>query len=103
MKAWGPATSKPTRLIGYWLTGSYSATFVLGLSLVYGNVGGQTKKAITNAAVFLGLCTGNIVRRFLFKTSEAPKYTTGIVANIVGVFVILALRTLFLTSNKRRD
>ncbi|PBK95372.1 hypothetical protein ARMGADRAFT_1011232 [Armillaria gallica] len=49
----------------------------------------------------------NIVGPFLFKTSEAPKYTTGIVrmlvANIVEVFVILALRTLFLTSNKRRD
>ncbi|KAK0225436.1 MFS general substrate transporter [Armillaria fumosa] len=107
MMAWGPETSKPTRLIGYWLTGSYNATFVLGLSLVSGNVGGQTKRAVANAAVFLGLCTGNIVGPFLFKTSEAPKYTTGIVgmlvANIVEVFVILALRTLFLTSNKRRD
>ncbi|SJK97011.1 related to allantoate permease [Armillaria ostoyae] len=107
MMAWGPETSKPTRLIGYWLTGSYNATFVLGLSLVSGNVGGQTKRAVANAAVFLGLCTGNIVGPFLFKTSEAPKYTTGIVgmlvANIVEVFVILALRILFLTSNKRRD
>ncbi|KAK0240776.1 MFS general substrate transporter [Armillaria nabsnona] len=94
----GPETSKPTRLIGYWLTGTYIATFVLGLSLVSGNVGGQIRRAVANAAIFLGLCTGiNIVGPFLFKTSEAPKYTTG------NVFVILALRTLFLTSNKWRD
>lgn len=36
------------------LTGASNATFVLGLSLVAGNVGGQTKKSIASAAVFLG-------------------------------------------------
>ncbi len=142
--AWGPETSKPARLIGYWLTGSYNATFVLGLSLVSGNVGGQTKRGrilqsirplilshfVYSSCRQCGCLPGsmhrvrgriidgiiasnppmmprNIVGPFLFKTSEAPKYTTGIVgmlvANIVEVFVILALRTLFLTSNKRRD
>ncbi|KAK0448676.1 MFS general substrate transporter [Armillaria borealis] len=113
MMAWGPETSKPTRLIGYWLTGSYNATFVLGLSLVSGNVGGQTKRGYAGSVMErtitanLPVIPRNIVGPFLFKTSEAPKYTTGIVgmlvANIVEVFVILALRTLFLTSNKRRD
>ncbi len=78
MMAWGPVTSKPVRLIGYWLTGSYNATFVLGLSLISGNVGGQTKRgmldcprsiiiqlrrdlAIVNASVFLGVCAGYVV------------------------------------------
>ncbi|KAF8913629.1 major facilitator superfamily domain-containing protein [Mucidula mucida] len=107
MMAWGPVTSKPVRLIGYWLTGSYNATFVLGLSLISGNVGGQTKRAIVNASVFLGVCAGNIIGPFLFKTSEAPKYTTGIVgmlvSNCVEVAVVLCLRFIFLTSNSRRD
>ena len=42
--AWAPSDNKAARLVGYWLTGSYNAAFVLGLSLVSGNVGGQTKK-----------------------------------------------------------
>lgn len=63
--------------------------------------------AIANASIFLGVCAGNIVGPFLFKTSEAPKYTTGIigmlVANCIEVLVILALRFLFLSSNRKRD
>ncbi len=49
----------------------------------------------------------NIIGPFLFKTSEAPKYTTGIVgmlvSNCVEVAVVLCLRFIFLTSNSRRD
>lgn len=40
------------------MTGASNATFVVGLSLVSGNVGGQTKKALASAAVFLGVATG---------------------------------------------
>ncbi|KAK1224115.1 hypothetical protein PQX77_012974, partial [Marasmius sp. AFHP31] len=46
------------RLAGYWMTGASNCVFVLGLSLVSGNVGGDTKKAIASAAVFLGLAVG---------------------------------------------
>ncbi|KAJ7849435.1 MFS general substrate transporter [Mycena leptocephala] len=49
MVAW--AKPKAARLIGYWITGASNATFVVGLSLVSGNVGGQTKKAIVSAAM----------------------------------------------------
>lgn len=52
MIAWGG--SKGARLAGYWLTGASNATFVVGLSLVSGNVAGQTKKALASASVFLG-------------------------------------------------
>lgn len=50
-----------SRLIGYYLTGSSNAVFVLALSLVSGNVGGTSKKALASAAIFLGVATGNIV------------------------------------------
>ncbi|KAJ6624935.1 MFS general substrate transporter [Mycena sp. CBHHK59/15] len=105
MVAW--AKPKGARLAGFWMTGASNATFVVGLSLVAGNVGGQTKKAIVSAAVFLGVAVGNIVGPFLFKDSEAPVYLTGIVgcmvSRILEIFVILALRLVFSTANKRRD
>ncbi|KAJ7918787.1 MFS general substrate transporter [Mycena leptocephala] len=105
MVAW--AKPKAARLIGFWITGASNATFVVGLSLVSGNVGGQTKKAIVSAAVFLGVAAGNIVGPFLFKDSEAPKYLTGVVgcmvSRILEIFVILALRLVFSRANAKRD
>ncbi|TRM57590.1 major facilitator superfamily domain-containing protein [Schizophyllum amplum] len=62
------------------ITGASNATFVVGLSLVSGNVGGQTKKALATAAVFLGVAAGNIIGPFLFFDSEAPQYRSGIIA-----------------------
>ncbi|KAF9458833.1 MFS general substrate transporter [Collybia nuda] len=110
MMAW--CTSKAGRLIGYWaqttgMTGASNATFVLGLSLLSGNVGGQTKKAIASAAVFLGVAAGNIVGPFLFKDSEAPQYFTGVIGCMVSraleIVIILILRYMFIFQNKRRD
>ncbi|KAJ7695062.1 major facilitator superfamily domain-containing protein [Mycena rosella] len=105
MVAW--AKPKAARLIGFWMTGASNATFVVGLSLVSGNVGGQTKKAIASAAVFLGVAAGNIVGPFLFIDSQAPVYLTGVVASMVSrileIVIILILRFVFVTANKRRD
>jgi len=105
MVAW--CHGKGARLAGYWLTGASNATFVLGLSLLSGNVGGQTKKAIASAAVFLGVAIGNIVGPFLFKSSEAPTYHTGVVGCLVSraleIIIILVLRFIFIMSNRRRD
>ncbi|TFK46759.1 MFS general substrate transporter [Heliocybe sulcata] len=105
MVAW--AKSKVARLVGYWITGASNATFVVGLSLVSGNVGGQTKKAIASAAVFLGVAAGNIVGPFLFLDSQAPTYTVGIIGCLISraleIVVIIILRMLFTAANKRRD
>ncbi|KAJ7493418.1 MFS general substrate transporter [Mycena galericulata] len=105
MVAW--AKPRAARLIGFWMTGASNATFVVGLSLVSGNVGGQTKKALASAAVFLGVAAGNIVGPFLFKESEAPTYITGVVgcmvSRILEIVVILALRLVFVLGNKKRD
>ena len=103
--AWAEGTGP--RLFGYWITGASNAVFVVGLSLVSGNVGGQTKKSIASAAVFLGVAAGNIVGPFLFFESEKPGYQTGIIACMVSraleVVVILALRLLFVRANRKRD
>lgn len=95
------------RLIGYYLTGSSNAVFVLALSLITGNVGGTTKKVLASAAIFLGVATGNIVGPYSFLSSEAPVYKTGIIVCMASrsaeVVVILALRACFVIANKNRD
>ncbi|KAK1234924.1 hypothetical protein PQX77_001865 [Marasmius sp. AFHP31] len=105
MIAWCEGTA--ARLAGYWMTGASNCVFVLGLSLVSGNVGGDTKKAIASAAVFLGVAVGNIVGPFLFFDNEAPQYLTGVVACLASraleIVIILLLRLVFVISNKRRD
>ncbi|KAL9088769.1 MAG: hypothetical protein Q9165_006078 [Trypethelium subeluteriae] len=52
---------KIARLWGYYLTGPYNAAFVMILSLSTANTAGHTKKVFTNAVLFLGYCTGNII------------------------------------------
>ncbi|KAJ7746848.1 MFS general substrate transporter [Mycena maculata] len=125
MVAW--AKPKAVRLIGFLRScwrgvnpemNPSPSTFVVGLSLVSGNVGGQTKKALSSAAIFLGVATGNIVGPFLFKESEAPTYITGVVgcmvslpptnshleaSGILEIFTILALRVVFVHANKKRE
>lgn len=64
LMAW--TESKGSRLFGYWITGASNATFVLGLSLLSGNVGGQSKKAIASAAIFLGVASGYVYLRSRF-------------------------------------
>ncbi|KAH7098978.1 MFS general substrate transporter [Auriculariales sp. MPI-PUGE-AT-0066] len=95
------------RLFGYWITGASNATFVVGLSLVSGNVGGQTKKAVASAAVFMGVAAGNIIGPFAFVDKEAPDYRTGVIVCMCSrafeIVVILALRYIFVTANRKRD
>ncbi|WWC59270.1 uncharacterized protein I303_101820 [Kwoniella dejecticola CBS 10117] len=105
LMAWTKAIAP--RLIGYYLTGSSNAVFVLALSLVSGNVGGTTKKVLASAAIFLGVAVGNIVGPYSFLTKEAPTYHTGIIvcmcSRAAEIFVILALRFCFTIPNKKRD
>jgi hypothetical protein len=95
------------RLICYYLTGSYNASFVLILSILTANTAGHTKKVVTNAMIFLGVCAGNIAGPFFYKESQAPQYPLGIWSMIVSHFVeialVLALRVALAMENRRRD
>lgn len=95
------------RLICYYLTGSYNASFVLILSILTANIAGHSKKVVTNAMIFLGVCAGNIAGPFFYKDSQAPQYPLGIWSMIVSHFVeialVLALRTFLAMENRRRD
>ncbi|PVF94513.1 MFS general substrate transporter [Serendipita vermifera] len=95
------------RLICFYLTGSYQASFVLALSLITSNVGGQTKKQLTSAIIWMGACVGNIAGPFFFKSNQAPSYRLGIgamlVANCIELLIFALFRAIFIWENKKRD
>ncbi|KAK7725655.1 hypothetical protein SLS57_003720 [Botryosphaeria dothidea] len=102
-----PTEHQVGRLICYYLTGSYNASFVMLLSLTTGNIAGHTKKVVTNAFVFMGYCVGNIAGPFFYKTSQAPTYSLGIwsmiVSHLLEVLVVGLLLLLLQKENQRRD
>lgn len=95
------------RLICYYLTGSYNASFVIILSILTGNIPGHTKKVVTNAMIFLGVCVGNIAGPFFYKSEQAPGYSLGIwsmiVANLVEIALMIVLGFALAWENRRRD
>lgn len=60
-----PTNAYVGRLICFYLTGSYQASFVLSLSLITSNTGGQTKKMLVSGMIWFGACIGNIVGPFV--------------------------------------
>ncbi|KAK6906292.1 hypothetical protein I204_00893 [Kwoniella mangroviensis CBS 8886] len=94
------------RLICFYLTGSYQCSFVLSLSLITSNTGGQSKKMLVSAMIWFGACVGNIVGPFFFKSEQAPKYSLGIgailVCNILEFSLFFAFRFAFMYENRKK-
>ena len=101
------AHNQAGRLVCYYLTGPYNAAFVLILSMSIANTAGHTKKVITNAVLFLGYCTGNIIGPFFYVTDQKPEYPLGIwsmiVSHLIEVCLVITLRTVLYLENRRRD
>lgn len=95
------------RLTCYYLTGPYNAAFCMILSMTTANTAGHTKKILTNAVLFLGYCTGNIVGPFFYLAEQSPRYELGIwsmiVSHLIEFCLIILLRFLLARENKRRD
>ncbi|RAL15950.1 MFS general substrate transporter [Aspergillus homomorphus CBS 101889] len=102
-----PEHNRVGRLICYYLTGSYNASFVLILSILTANIAGHTKKVVTNAMIFLGVCAGNIAGPFFYKSEQAPRYVLGIwsmiVSNLIEIALVVFLRIMLAWENRRRD
>ncbi|KAG8625959.1 hypothetical protein KVT40_006360 [Elsinoe batatas] len=102
-----PESQHAGRYICYLLTGPYNAAFVLILSLQTANTAGHTKKVVTNAVLFLGYCTGNIIGPFFYLASQAPRYDLGIwsmiVSHLLEVVLICIFWFMLSKENKRRD
>ncbi|CAH0041940.1 unnamed protein product [Clonostachys rhizophaga] len=95
------------RLICFYLTGSYQASFVISLSLITSNTGGQSKKMIVSGMIWFGACIGNIVSPFFYLTEQAPTYRLGIgsllVANVVELALFFVFRYAFKWENRRKE
>lgn len=77
------------------------------MSLITANTGGSTKRSTVNAAFFVSYCVGNIIGPFSFKESEAPQYTSGIIAMLVAycveIFLLLAFAWYAASLNKKKQ
>ncbi|KAL8357174.1 hypothetical protein RB598_002147 [Gaeumannomyces tritici] len=95
------------RLICFYLTGSYQASFVISLSLITSNTGGQSKKMIVSGMIWSGACVGNIVSPFFYRSDQAPRYPLGIgsllVANCVELGLFFVFRYAFVWENKKKE
>lgn len=93
-------------LLKSYRTGPYNAAFVLVLSLQTANTAGHSKKVVTNAVLFLGYCTGNIVGPFFYKEDQSPSYKLGIwsmiVSHLIEVCVVCVFWYLMKRENWRR-
>ncbi|KAJ5260518.1 MFS allantoate transporter [Penicillium angulare] len=102
-----PSSAKVGRLICYYLTGSYNASFVMLLSLTTANIAGHTKKVTSSACLFVGYCVGNIAGPFFYKSDQAPGYSLGIwsmiVSHLLEVIVVIVLWIILKRENQRRD
>ncbi|KAF5699527.1 allantoate permease [Fusarium mundagurra] len=95
------------RLICFYLTGSYQASFVICLSLITSNTGGQSKKMIVSGMIWFGACVGNIASPFFYRPEQAPSYHLGIgsllVANCIEFALFFVFRYAFKWENKRKE
>ena len=94
------------RMAGFCLSLAFSANMPLAMSLITSNVRGLTKRAVVNASVLVMYCVGNIVGPQFFSVAEAPKYSKGITASLIGFglgfFWLVCLRTYLQWQNKKR-
>ncbi|TKA82447.1 hypothetical protein B0A49_00046 [Cryomyces minteri] len=78
-------------VIGIHLTACYTASFAICMSLITANTAGSTKRTTVNAMFFISFCVGNIIGPFAFKSTEAPRYPSGIVAILIAYCVELVV------------
>ncbi|RMD40597.1 hypothetical protein DV735_g4535, partial [Chaetothyriales sp. CBS 134920] len=95
------------RMAGLCLATVYGANMPLALSLTSSNIGGFSKRSVSNATMFVAYCVGNIIGPQFYYTREKPRYQSGLAASVSGLAIGAAFLALLLvyyvTENKRRD
>ncbi|KAM3438979.1 hypothetical protein NHJ13734_003976 [Beauveria thailandica] len=78
-------------LVGYYILSVYPGISPLIYSWSGQNTGGDTKRKVTTAILFIGASVGNIIGPLLFRPSEKPRYTRGLRVNLALFIVLVAL------------
>lgn len=76
-------------LFGYYIISCYPAISPLIYSWSGQNTAGDTKRKVTTGILFIGASAGNILGPNLYTTEDAPRYTRGLVSNLVLFVAII--------------
>ncbi|KAG2223092.1 hypothetical protein INT45_008940 [Circinella minor] len=94
------------KLVGFYLTWTYCAAYVLLITSVTNNVSGYTKKIFYNGSLMVFYTIGNAVGPLLMIESQKPVYLTGmityIVANALVIILLCIARWKMATINRYR-
>lgn len=60
------------------------------------NTGGDTKRKVTTGILFVGASAGNVIGPHLYTTAEAPRYTRGLLSNLI-LFIIIIITVILAT------
>ncbi|KAJ7141964.1 major facilitator superfamily domain-containing protein [Mycena crocata] len=102
-----PWSNKVGLLFSVWLTGVGTTGFVISLSWVSAVTAGHTKRVTTNAIMLGAYCIGNSAGPFMWQAKYKPRNRVPWI--VIGVcyaacmLLVLAIRSLLITKNKRRD
>ncbi|OTA55822.1 MFS general substrate transporter [Hypoxylon sp. EC38] len=102
-----PRTNVAGQMVGLYFMYFYWPPYVVGISLVQANTAGMTKKAVTYSLVTIGYAAGNLIGPQTFRSKEAPKYTSSVIAMLVSycacMLILMVYWLVGAWENKRRD
>ncbi|KAI8377442.1 major facilitator superfamily domain-containing protein [Radiomyces spectabilis] len=94
------------KLVGFYLSWTYCAAYVLLVSSITNNVSGYTKKIFYNGILMVFYTLGNFCGPLMMNSSPAPSYLGAmvgyIVANFVAAILLLIARWRMAIVNQRR-
>ncbi|KAF7731972.1 hypothetical protein EC973_007077 [Apophysomyces ossiformis] len=94
------------KLIGQYVALSAFPTLVLMLASIANNVSGYTKKIFYNSMIMISYTVGNFIGPYIMSDQFAPYYIPSfvifIVANVLGVILLLIARWRMAVANRHR-
>lgn len=101
------ASTKHLHLFAIFIVPIVAVSAGIMYSLLASNVAGYSKKVLAGALFFSSNCIANIISPQTFITSQAPKYTTGIVTSLVmysvNIVLFSVLYILYTRENRKRE
>lgn len=79
------------KLIGVYLTWSYTGAYVLMVTSISNNISGYTKKIFYNGAFMIFYTLGNFIGPLLMVESTGPRYMPAIITYTCSNFVVVIL------------
>ncbi|KXN86949.1 hypothetical protein AN958_09446 [Leucoagaricus sp. SymC.cos] len=102
-----PWNNKIGLLVGLWIMGFGTTTYVLVLSWISRVTAGHTKKITVNVIMFCAYCIGNALGPLMWKTEYQPRntvpWTIIAMCYVIRMIIPLILRVMMDRENKRRD